>query len=64
MTSTNLVEFSQFLCGSGASFFLYPLHPIKKIKGNWYNCINDVIVLNEFAKPAFCIKTNEGLTSS
>ena len=29
-----------------------------------YNCINDVIVLKEFAKPAFCIKTNEGLLVS
>ena len=41
--------------------FLYPLQPIRKINGNWYNCTNDVIVLSEFANPAFCKNINDRL---
>ena len=36
-------------------------YTIKKISGILYKSTNDAIVLIEFANPAFCIKTNDGL---
>ena len=55
---------SPILICSGASVFKYPLQPITNTKGILYNCTKDVIVEIEFANPAFCIKTNEGLEQS
>ena len=53
-------NFPNFEC-SGASLGKYPLQPIKKISGISYYWTREVIVLIEFPKPAFCIKTNDGL---